>query len=74
MSARNEVRERKPRNRKVTGKGEVTEGIVKSKTEIVVECNMAFQRDVVSEDWRPAVCLNVKGKGLNARTTNELVY
>ena len=64
-----EVRVGKLKNGKAAGKDEITGEMIKSGGERVVNliwrlCNMAFEKGVVSEDWRSAVIdLLYKGKG-----------
>ena len=60
----------KLRNRKATGKDEITGEVIKGGCARVVDgiwrlCNMAFESGVVPEDWRSAVIVllyKVKGK------------
>ena len=64
-----EVRVRKIRNEKATGKSEVIGEVVKGGGQIMTDwiwklCNMAFESRVVPEDWRAAAIVSLcKGKG-----------
>ena len=59
----------KLKNGKVAGKDEIIGEIIKGRGNRVVDwiwrlCNMAFESDVVPEDWRSAVIFPLyKGKG-----------
>ena len=66
----------KLKNRKASGKDEITGELIKGGGYWVVNwiwrlCNIAFESGVVSEDWIPAVIVPLyKGKGERTECTN----
>ena len=66
----------KLKNGKIAGKDEITGEMIKGGGDKVVDwiwklCNMAFESDVVFEDWRSGVIVPLyKGKGERTECTN----
>ena len=61
----------KLKNGKGAGKDEITGEMLKGRGDRVVDCNMAFENDVVPEDWRSAVMFPLyKDKGERTECKN----